>query len=109
MLGTSVVFSQEYLESQPENPEPGKCYAKCVTPDEYRDEIIKIESVPRHEKLEVVPAVYKTISDDIVVKPSSKRFITVPAVYRTITDTLWLKESYHKIAVTELIPLKHKL
>lgn len=100
MLGTSVVFSQEYLESQPENPEPGKCYAKCVTPDEYRDEIIKIESVPRHEKLEVVPAVYKTISDDIVVKPSSKRFITVPAVYRTITDTLWLKESYHKIAVT---------
>ena len=23
MLGTSVVFSQEYLESQPENPEPG--------------------------------------------------------------------------------------
>ena len=99
MLGTSVVFSQEYLENQPENPEPGKCYVKCVTPDEYREETIKVESVPRHEVLEVVPAVYKTGTYDVVLKPSSKRYVNVPAVYKTITDTVWLKEPYNKISV----------
>ena len=101
MLGTSIVFSQEYLESQPENPEPGKCYAKCVTPDEFREEIIKVESVPAYEKLEVVPAAYKTVSDDVVLTPSSNKFINVRAVYKTITDTLWLEESFHKINIID--------
>ena len=101
MLSCSIVFSQEYLESQPENPEPGTCYAKCVTPDEFKDEIITIESVPSYEKLEVIPAVYKTILADVVMKASSKKYINVPAVYKTITDTVWTKESYNKITVNE--------
>jgi len=37
MLSCSIVFSQDYLDKQPENPEPGKCYAKCVTPDEFKE------------------------------------------------------------------------
>lgn len=73
MLSCSIVFSQEYLESQPINPEPGKCYAKCVTPDEFKDETIKVESVPSYKKLEIVPAIYKTISVDVVLNPSSKK------------------------------------
>jgi len=101
MLFCSIVFSQEYLEKHPENPEPGKCYAKCVTPDEFKEETVVIESVPSYNKLEVVPAVYKTVSDDIVLKPSSKKFINVPAVYKTIVDTVWTKETYHKITTYE--------
>lgn len=101
MLSCSIVFSQEYLENQPENPEPGKCYAKCVTPDEFKDEIIKIESVPSYTKLEVVPAVYQTKTVDVIVKPSSKTYINVPAVYKTIIDTVWTKDSYHKITTID--------
>ena len=101
MLSCSIVFSQEYLESQPENPKPGTCYAKCVTPDEFKDEIIKVESVPSYEKLEVIPAVYKTTSTEVVLKPSSKKHVNVPAVYKTIMDTVWTKESYNKITVNE--------
>ena len=99
MLSCSIVFSQEYLESQPENPEPGKCYAKCVTPDEFKDEIIKVESVPSYEKLEVIPAVYKTVSAEVILKPSSKTYINVPAVYKTVVDTVWTKDTYNKITI----------
>ena len=98
MLFCSIVFSQEYLEKHPENPEPGKCYAKCVTPDEFKEETVVIESVPSYNKLEVVPAVYKTVSDDIVLKPSSKKFINVPAVYKTIVDTVLLLKKQYEVA-----------
>ena len=101
MLSCSIVFSQEYLESQPINPEPGKCYAKCVTPDEFKDEIIKVESVPSYKKLEIVPAIYKTISVDVVLKPSSKKYVNIPAVYNTVVDTVWIKDPYNKITVSE--------
>ena len=101
MLSCSIVFSQEYLEKQPENPEPGKCYAKCVVPDEFKDEIITIETVPSYEKLEVVPAVYKTMTEEFVIKPSSKKYINVPAVYKTIVDTMWTEDSYNKIKVVD--------
>lgn len=101
MLSCSIVFSQEYLEKLPENPEPGKCYAKCVVPDEFKDEIITLEKSPSYERLEIVPANYDTIVEEFVVKPSSKEYINVPAVYKTIVDTIWIEDSYNKITVLD--------
>lgn len=99
MLSCSIVFSQEYLEKQPENPEPGKCYAKCVVPDEFKEEIIEIETTPSYETLKVVPAVYKTVSTEVVIKPKSIKYINVPAVYKSVIDTVWTEDPYNKISV----------
>lgn len=101
MLSCSIVFSQEFLEKQPENPEPGKCYAKCVVPDEFKEEIIEIETTPSYEKLEVVPAVYKTVSTEFVVKPKSVKYVNVPAVYKTVIDTVWTEDPYNKISIKD--------
>ena len=101
MLSCSIVFSQDYLDKQPENPEPGKCYAKCVTPDEFKEQTISIESVPSYDKLEIIPAVYKTVFAEVILKPSSKKFTNVPAVYKTVVDTVWTKEPYHKITIDD--------
>ena len=101
MLSCNIVLAQSYLDKQPENPEPGKCYAKCVTPDEFKEETVVVESVPSYDKLEVIPAVYKTVFTEVILKPSSKKFINVPAVYKTVVDTVWTKEPYHKITIKD--------
>ena len=101
MLSCSIVFSQDYLDKQPENPEPGKCYAKCVTPDVFKEETIVVESIPSYDKLEIIPAVYKTVLAEVILKPSTKKFINVPAVYKKVVDTVWTKEPYHKITIDD--------
>ena len=101
MLSCSIVFSQDYLDKQPENHEPGKCYVKCVTPDVFKEETIVVESIPNYDKLEIIPAVYKTVLAEVILKPSTKKFINVPAVYKKVVDTVWTKEPYHKITIDD--------
>ena len=93
------LMAQECLAELPENPEPNKCYAKCIVPDEYKDEIVRVMIRPAFDKLEVVPAEYKNDYQEVVVRPASKRFIYEAAQYETITDTLWTKDPYHQLKV----------
>ncbi|MEN8768942.1 MAG: hypothetical protein ABF261_07390 [Candidatus Arcticimaribacter sp.] len=75
MLCVTSICAQEYLAELPENPEPNKCYAKCIVPDEYKDETVRVLLRPAYDKLEVVPAEYKNEYQDVVIRPASKRFI----------------------------------
>jgi OmpA-OmpF porin, OOP family len=96
---STLFFGQEYLAELPENPGPNKCYAKCIVPDEYKDESVRVMIKPAYDRLEVVPAEYKNEYQEIVIRPASKRFIYEPAQYTTITDTLWVKDPYHQLKV----------
>lgn len=95
----SVAFGVHAQDGLPTDPEPGKCYAKCVEPDEYKEEIIKVLSKPAYTKLEVVPAEYKTVTETVVVKPESKKFILEKAEYKTVYDTIWIEDPYNKLSV----------
>lgn len=83
----------------PANPEDGKCYAKCVEPDEYKEEIQRVMVKPSYTKLEVIPAEYKTVTKTVVITPASKKYTYVPAKYKSVTDTVWTKENYDKLSV----------
>lgn len=39
-LIANSLFAQEYFETLPDNPDPNKCFAKCVVPDEYAEETV---------------------------------------------------------------------
>lgn len=99
-LWCSIICAQEYLAELPSNPAPNKCYAKCIVPDEYKDEIVQIRVKPAYNKLKIIPAEYKTENQEFVIRPASKRFIYVPATYATVVDTLWIKDPYHQLKVT---------
>ncbi len=94
----SVAKAQDGL---PENPEPGKCYAKCVTPDEYQEETVRVMVKPAFTRLEVVPAEYKDVTETVIVKPESKKYILEEAEYRTVYDTIWIKDPYNKLTVVD--------
>ena len=95
-VSATVMFAQDQL---PSNPEPGKCYVKCVTPDEYKTETVQIMSKPAFKKLSVVPAQYKTVEEKIMTKPASKKYIYHPAVFETYTEDYEAEQPHKKLSI----------
>lgn len=77
-----IGFSQ--AQNLPANPDPGKCYVKCITKDEFKNVEETIEVYPAYTKLEVVPATYRTVEERVLIKEASKKFVYVPATFETI-------------------------
>lgn len=71
MLCANLIIAQEYLAELPENPGLNKCYAKCIVPDEYKDETVRVMIRPAFDKLEVVPADYNNEYQEVVIRPAS--------------------------------------
>jgi len=95
----AVLGAQDY----PANPEPGACYIRC--PIEEVKEIEKVVTTPAYHQLKVVPPVYKTVEERILVKEASKRFEYVPAIYREVVDTLLVEEPINKITIHPVVTL----
>lgn len=95
----AVVATTNAQDQLPANPEPGKCYVKCITPDEYKTETVTVQDKPAYNTLKVVPAEYKTVTEKVMVKPASKKFIYHPAVFETYYDEYESEQGYNKLAV----------
>lgn len=98
------------------NAKPGECYAKVIQPPVYRTEQVKklvkeagerIEIVPpvykavkvhvtSEEIQEVVPAVYETVTERVMVKPATTRLEPVSAVYDTVQEKVMVRPSSKK-------------
>lgn len=95
LVGVGFAYAQEL----PSNPNPGKCYVKCITKDEFREETETIEVSPAYSKLEIVPGTYKTVEERVLVKEASKKLVYVPAVYETIDVPYVSKEQGSSLTV----------
>ena len=97
-------FAAGYTVAQsdglPPNPEPGKCYVKCVSHDVFKDETVKVMVAPEYKILTVVPATYKWVEEKVVIKDASKKFIYHPAKYEW-KDVPYEKKSPYKVLSIE--------
>lgn len=98
-----ILFTGAVLMAQvfPENPEPGKCYATCITPDVWETQVDTIEVRPAFKTIVTYPAEYKTVTERVLLKDASQKLEIVPAVYETIQVEVVVKEASHKL---ELVP-----
>ncbi|MDR1762661.1 MAG: OmpA family protein [Dysgonamonadaceae bacterium] len=78
LLSSAAVVNAQDL---PATADPGKCYVKCIVPDEYKDVTETIVVEPEYKVLKVIPATYKVIEERVVVKEASKKYVYHPAVY----------------------------
>lgn len=101
LLAVNLLAGVAFAQNLPSNPEPGKCYVKCITKDEFKDVEERVMIKPAYSKLEVVPATYKTIEERVLVKEASKKLVYVPAVYETISVPFVQKE---KSASLKVVP-----
>jgi outer membrane protein OmpA-like peptidoglycan-associated protein len=83
----------------PENPEPGKCYVKCITPDVFETIEEQYMIKPAYKKLKVVPAEYKIVEERIMIKPVSKKYVYHPAEWETYYDEYPKEDPYNKITL----------
>ena len=81
----------------PDNPEPGKCYVRCKTPDVWKNEEVTIETSPAYKKITTHPAQFKNETERVLVKEASQRLEIVPAVYETQTVTVVTREASQRL------------
>ncbi len=85
----------------PSNPEPGKCYVRCKTPDIWKNVDETVETHSAYKKIVTHPAEYKTVTERVLVKEASKKLVLVPAVYETKDVVVVVKEASYKL---EIVP-----
>lgn len=97
----AIALAVQTLSAQdlPQNPEPGKCYVRCKTPDVWKNEDVTIEIAPAYKKIVTHPAVYKTVTESVLVKEAGKRLEIVPAVWEDKVITYKAKEDANKLRV----------
>jgi outer membrane protein OmpA-like peptidoglycan-associated protein len=86
LLGLFLVAGIGFVQAQglPANPEPGKCYVKCITKDTFKEVTETLQVYPAYTTLEVVPATYKTVEETVLVKEATEKYTYTPAVYETV-------------------------
>lgn len=103
-LATNAQTMPAGADSQlPPNPEPGKCYVKCITPDVWSNETVKVLKTPAYKKLKVTPAVYETVTEEYIQTPSYKKYKVIPAKFTYETVSYVSKEGRTDLKV---IPAK---
>ncbi len=95
-LGAGFAASAQDL---PANPEPGKCYVRCTTPDIYENKTETVEIAPAYKILKTVPAKFKTITERVLIKEASKKFRIIPATYKTEVVTYTKKTGGNKLSI----------
>lgn len=95
-LVASVAFSQDL----PTNPEPGKCYVRCTTPDVYVNETVQIQTKPAYKRLRTVPAQYETRTERVMVKAPGKKLRVIPEKWGTETITYVKKQAGSTLSVS---------
>jgi len=93
LVSGSFAFAQDL----PTNPEPGKCYVRCVTPDVYENQDVQVMVSPAYKKLKVVPAKYTTVNETVVSKVAGEELAVVPAEYGTETFEVVTKEASQRL------------
>ena len=89
----AVAFAQDL----PANPEPGKCYVRCKTPEVWKNEDVTIEIAPAYKKIVTYPATYETVTERVLVKEADQRLVVVPSVWETKTISYTAKEDANKL------------
>lgn len=84
LSGPSLISQGNPTDNQlPPNPEPGKCYVKCITPDVWKNETVTVLKTPAYTKLEIIPAKYETVTETYVATPSYTKYNVIPAKFES--------------------------
>ncbi len=83
----SLAQAQDY----PPNAEPGKCYAKCVIPDQYETVTEEVLIKQATQRIEIIPAQFQSIDESVEVKPASTRIEVIPALFETVDERIEIK------------------
>ena len=98
LFGLALAFgSFAFGQDLPTNPEPGKCYVRCVTPDVYENQDVQVMVSPAYKRLKIVPARYKSENETVISKVAGRQLAVVPAEYGTESFEVVTKEASQRL------------
>lgn len=98
LLGLSLlVASVAFAQDLPTNPEPGKCYVRCVTPDVWVNQDVTVQTAPAYKKLSVVPAQYRKETITVDSKAAGQNLEIIPASYTNESFSIVTKEAGQRL------------
>ncbi|MGC6490332.1 MAG: OmpA family protein [Flavobacteriales bacterium] len=100
LLFLFFAITQSFSQDLPENPEPGKCYVRCTTPDVYVNEEIKVLVKPSHKILKTIPAKFEKITERVIVKEAEKKLKVIPAKWGKESVDYTKKENAYYFTAT---------
>ena len=95
VMSASISMAQDL----PTNPEPGKCYVRCTTPDVYVNETVTLTIKPAYKVLKTVPATFKTVTERVEVKAAGKKLTVVAEKWGTETVSYVSKEGGNTLRI----------
>ncbi len=96
---TVLVAFSGFAQDLPTNPEPGKCYVRCTTPDVYVNESVQVMVTPAYKKLRTIPAQYETVTERVMVKAPGKKMRIIPEKWGTETITFVKKQAASTLSI----------
>jgi len=84
-------------ELYPPNAQPGKCYARVLTPAKYEVRTEKVLASEASERVSVTPAKYGYKTEKVLVKEASSRIVPVAATYKKVTEKILVSPVSEKV------------
>lgn len=100
VVAQDVSSSPQQNSDLPSNPEAGKCYVRCKTPDVYKNEDLIFMTKPAYKKVVLHPAEYETVTEKVLVKEASIKRVVHPAEWGTKKVSYVSKEKASKLSST---------
>lgn len=83
-LALYLGLSAQTYNALPDNPDPNKCYVRCITPDVYETQTVEVVVRPAYKKLTPVPAKKETITEEVLVKEATVQYVIDPPEWETV-------------------------
>jgi hypothetical protein len=81
----------------PPNPKTGECYARVLIPATYKSVSEQIMTSDAAERIEIIPARYETVEETVLVREASTKLEIVPAVYGEVQEQVIVKPASTRI------------
>lgn len=71
----------------------GQCFAKVLVPAVYKTVEEKVVVQEAGHKIDIIPAKYEIVNDRVMIKEASKKVVEVPAVYKNVSEKILIEPS----------------
>ena len=72
----------------PADAAPGSCYARVLIPETYEITTEQVPDAPERTEVRIIPAVYETVTEKVLIKEGAVIYRTEPPVYQIETEQL---------------------
>jgi len=103
LLLPGVVFASEFQDDMPMNPEPGKCYARVVVPAKYKSVKEELMVKPETTVINTVPAKYSFENQKVLVKEATEKSFVVPAKFKTVKEKVLVEDEKRVLVPTKAV------